>query len=56
MDQTAAWVKKRGDDGQDSPGVAGGRKPRATLPVNSKNVSKFLDDLHIKNHGVTVIE
>ena len=28
----------------------------ATLPVNSKNVSEFLDDLHIKNHGVIVIE
>ena len=28
----------------------------ATLPVNSKHVSEFLSDLHIKNHGVTVIE
>jgi hypothetical protein len=28
----------------------------ATLAVNSKNVSEFLDDLHIKNHGVIIIE
>jgi hypothetical protein len=29
---------------------------RATRPVNSKKASESLDDLHIKNHGVTIIE